>query len=117
MSGGARRRRVGIDVPDDLGLSWTCGSHLEDQRGEARSVAWCRSSTCSPSPGISRRSCGWRRPASVDHAHDDLAKKKVSGDLQEMRHDEEKREGVKGEGQEQCAVAGATTYQIGRAHV
>ena len=98
-------------VPDDLRLPWMCGSHLEDQRGEARSVARWWSPVISPTPTISRRSHKRRRAASVDHGRVDLAKKKVTSDVQKMRHEEEKREWVKGEAGDVVRWSELATYR------
>ena len=48
-------------------------------------------------PWIARQSCGRRRLASVVHVDIDLARKKIRHDVQEVRHEETKRIGEKGE--------------------
>ena len=47
----------------------------------------------------------------VDHRRVDLANKKVCGDVQKMRHDEGKREGVKGEAGDVVRWSELATYR------
>ena len=71
--------------------------YLDDQHGEVVSVARRGAPGRSPSPAITRRSCGWRRTASGVHGCVNLANKKMSQSVQEMRKGEEMREGEKRE--------------------
>ena len=49
--------------------------------------------------------------ASVAHGFDILVKKQGTKIVREKRRSKKEREGVKGEGQERCAVAGDATYR------
>ena len=80
-----------MSVPGDRRRSRKRGSHLDDQRGEADTVARCRAPGRSPPPVIVRRSCGWRQVAPVEHIRVDLDTEKLGDVVQEMSHEERKQ--------------------------
>ena len=80
-------------VPGDRWCPGMRESYLDDQRDEARSMAWRWSLVTPPPSAIARRSCVMRQSEACCDGGDDLLHKNARDDVQGLRTSEREQKG------------------------